>query len=196
MGHIHSWIRSSARGAVRRLLGRLLVGNRYANGGHLLIRAAAIRAAGGFRTDIAYGEDWEYWIRLALQGPFVAAAGKSPVLTVRQHAGGAYRRCAADPSAFVPCVEAICGNPALLSRFGARRVAAIRRRAELENAWIIGRELIRHDEAAKGRAWLRRSVCASPSAKRVALLAAACAIWLVPAGLRGPFRSYRGVSGS
>lgn len=180
----------------RDILERLLVRNLFANGGHLLIRATVVRAMGGFRTDIAYGEDWEFWIRLALQGGFVAVMGKSPVLCVRQHAGGAYQRCAADPSAFGPCMDAIFGNPALQARFDAGRLAAIHRRAEAENAWIIGREMIRHDKAAEGRAWLRRSVRGSPSAKRVALLAAACAIGLVPAGLRGPFRSYRGVSGS
>ena len=54
-------------------LRRLLVGNLFANGGHLLVRSEAIRAVGGFLPGIAYGEDWEFWIRIALRGPFVAA---------------------------------------------------------------------------------------------------------------------------
>ncbi len=41
------------------VLAGLLVRNRFANGGHLLIRNAALRAAGRFRTDLTYGEDWE-----------------------------------------------------------------------------------------------------------------------------------------
>lgn len=165
------------------LLPLLLVRNLFANGGHVLIRAEALLATGAFRTDIAYGEDWEFWIRLALQGPFIAVAGTTPVLYVRQHDMGAYRRLATDPASFAPCMDAIFGNPTLLVRFGATRLAAIRHRTDAENAWIIGRELIRHGETCEGRAWLRRSVRAAPTLKRAALLA----ISLFPIG---PFVPY------
>ncbi|MEJ0015064.1 MAG: glycosyltransferase family A protein [Acetobacteraceae bacterium] len=167
------------------LLPGLLVRNLFANGGHLLLRGEAVRAAGEFRPDISYGEDWEYWIRVALQGPFATVAGRAPVLFVRRHAGGAYRRLAADPAAFVSCMAAMFGNPAVLARFGQHRLAAIRRRADAENAWIIGRELLRHGEVPSGRSWLRRSVAAAPGARRAALLALA---HLLPG--HGPFARY------
>ena len=162
------------------ILPRLLVRNLLANGGHVLIRAEAVGA--GFRTDLAYGEDWEFWARLALQGLFAAVDG-APVLYVRQHDGGAYRRLASDPASFAPCMQAIFGNPALIARFGADRLAAIRRRTEAENAWVVGRELIRHGQPREGRAWLRRSLRAAPSIKRAALLAGS----LFPVG---PFVRY------
>jgi hypothetical protein len=88
-------------------------------------------------------------------------------------------------------MDAIFANPALLSRFGARRLAEIRRRTDAENDWIIGRELIRHGREADGRGWLRRSVRANATPKRVALLAAAELLGALPIGLRGPFRPYR-----
>lgn len=176
------------------VLERLLVGNLFANGGHLLLRAAVVQAMGGFLVGLTYGEDWEYWIRIAQQGAFVAAAGGGPVLFVRQHPGGAYQRLASDPGAFGPCMDAIFANPGLLARFGAVRLAGIRRRTEAENAWIIGRELIRHDRCVDGRAWLRRSVRACPTAKRAALLAVASMLPLMPAGLRGPFQPYKSKS--
>src|SRR4051794_9372681 len=70
------------------LLQHLLVQNLFANGGHLLIRSRAIKIAGGFRSDLSYGEDWEYWIRLALQGPFAALRSHpAPVLFVRETLG-------------------------------------------------------------------------------------------------------------
>jgi Glycosyl transferase family 2 len=172
------------------ILHRLLVRNLFANGGHLLLRSAAVHAAGGFIPGIAYGEDWEFWIRIALQGPFAAVRGRAPVLFVRQHPSGAYHRLAADPAAFAPCMEAIFGNPALLARFGPTRLAAIRQHTEAENHWIIGRELIRHGNDRAGRARLRRSVCANPTAKRLALLATAHVLPLLPISLHGPFRSY------
>ena len=65
-----------------RLLERLLTRNLFANGGHLLIRREAIEAAGDFRTDLVYGEDWEYWTRLAAPGEFVSVPSRSPLLFV------------------------------------------------------------------------------------------------------------------
>jgi len=87
-------------------------------------------------------------------------------------------------------MDAIFGNPALVARFGTARLAAIRRRAEAENCWIIGRELVRHGRAREGRAWLRRSAGEKPSLKRALLLAAAHALPALPRRLRGPFRAY------
>jgi glycosyltransferase involved in cell wall biosynthesis len=172
------------------ILQRLLVRNLFANGGHLLIRTEALQASEGFVAGLAYGEDWEFCIRIALQGPIAAAPGRAPVLFVRQHSGSAYQRLATDPAAFIPCMDAIFANPALLARFGAPRLAAIRRRTEAENHWIIGRELIRHGRAGEGRAWLRRSLRAAPSPKRAAMLAATHALALLPREWRGPFRPY------
>ncbi len=167
----------------------LLVRNLFANGGHLLIRREVIAAAGMFRAGIAYGEDWEYWIRIALQGPFAVVPGATPLLLVRQRAAGAYRRMAADPAMFAPCMAAIFGNPALAGRFGAAGLARIRRRTEAENAWIVGREMLRHGSGRAGLAWLGRSVVARPGMKRLALLALAAS----PLGRRrGPFRRYPG----
>jgi glycosyltransferase involved in cell wall biosynthesis len=184
--------RRARRPASGDILERLLVRNLFANGGHLLIRRAAVQEAGEFRPDLTYGEDWEYWIRIALQGPFAAVPGARPMLFVRQHPGGAYQSRASDPCAFSPCMQAIFCNPGLLARIGMRRLATIRRRADAENRWIIGRELIRHGRKAEGRNWLRRSVDAAPSPKRVALLAAAWLAPLLPPKLRGPFQPYRG----
>src|SRR4051794_31699721 len=97
------------------ILPRLLVRNLFANCGQLLLRTDAVDAADGFLPGIVYGEDWEFCIRIALQGPFASVAGKDPVLLVRRHAEGAYRRLAQSPGAFTPCMDAIFGNPALLT---------------------------------------------------------------------------------
>ena len=50
------------------LLRALLVRNQFANGGHLLIRRHKVETAGTFNPGLTYGEDWEYWIRLACFG--------------------------------------------------------------------------------------------------------------------------------
>ena len=178
------------------LLRALLVRNQFANGGHLLIRRTALDAAGWFLTHLRFGEDWEYWIRLALLGPFAATRGRTPVLFVRERMGGASLTMAARPDAYEPCMEAIFSSPGLgATRLGATRLAAtlgaeevarLRRLAEAENNWIVGRELIRHRKVEDGLRFLRRSVRARPSSRRLTLLAlATCRITSI-----GPFHPY------
>ncbi len=170
----------------------LLRRNHFANAGHLLIRRAAAIEAGPFCPGLAYGEDWDYLIRLALLGPFAAAPGRAPVLHVGSRPDGAYYRLATDPPAFAACLDVIFSNPAVLTRLGPARLATLRQRAEAESDWIIGRELIRHGRRRAGRDWLRRSVRALPSARRLLLFAGAHALPLLPRPLRGPFASYPG----
>ncbi|WP_158292335.1 glycosyltransferase family 2 protein [Paracraurococcus ruber] len=174
------------------LLERLLVENLFANGGHLLLRRDALRQAGPFLPHLRYGEDWEYWIRLSLLGPWTAVADTAPVLFVRQRAGSAFHRMARDPAAFAPAMLAIWGNPALEARLGPARFTAIRRRAEAENDWVVGRELIRHGQRAAGLEKLRASLAQAPTPKRAVLLAAAHAMPLLPRALHGPFVAYPG----
>lgn len=182
-------VRQAVHGDV---LERLLWRNRFANPGQVLIRRDAATRVGRFREDLRYGEDWEYLARLASLGWFAVAAGTQPVLHVRVRPDGASGRFGHDPSAFQACLDAIFANPALGERFSLMQFAALRARAEAESHWVIGRELIRHGQTAQGRAWLRRSVVAQPSARRIALLATAHTLSLLPTPLHGPFVPYEG----
>jgi glycosyltransferase involved in cell wall biosynthesis len=168
------------------LLKRLLVRNLFANGGHFLIRRSAIEAAGGFRADLRYGEDWEYWTRLASGGSFAAAASRDPVLFVRERPGSAYHRLATDQANFVPALDAMYANPDIARRFGPGRLAALRRRANAEVDWVVGRELVRHGLCSEGRLRLGRSLRQVPTLKRVGL--AALSLMRI-----GPFRPYPAV---
>ena len=184
-------IRSSGGGRVWRpasgdLLKSLLVRNLFANGGHLLIRRYTVETAGTFDPGLSYGEDWEYWVRLARFGSFAAVHTRAPVLFVRERHDGACRGKAIRPESFVPCVDAIFNAPALKSRFSAEDLARLRQRAEAESDLVVGRELLRHGKVSEGRHYLRRSVVAAPSLKRITLLTAAS----LPMMRIGPFRSY------
>jgi glycosyltransferase involved in cell wall biosynthesis len=154
----------------RDLLPRLVVGNVFANGGHVLIRAAAWRAAGPFSTTLSYGEDWEFWLRLALQGPFAAISG-TPALFVRRRAGSKMHGGATLPQTYRPVLEAIRSNPGIAARLGIRRFARLCRRAEAEFAWTMGRELLRRDRVREAWAPLRRGVFGRPRPLRLMLLA-------------------------
>jgi glycosyltransferase involved in cell wall biosynthesis len=165
------------------VLERLLTQNRFANGGHLLIRREAVEAAGEFRRDLRYGEDWEYWVRLALNGEFAAIRSRAPVLFVRERLGSSMLSHATDPDAYRPAIEAIHLNPMIGVRVGRSRLAYLRRRADAETAWSVGRELIRHGQQRDGRRWLGQSVRAAPSLRRLALIGLS---W----PRLGPFRPY------
>ena len=171
---------------------RLLVENLFANGGHLLIRAHAAAQLGGFRSDLRFGEDWEYWCRLALCGEVAVVPGADPLLFVRQRGSGAYLRMATDPKAFAPCTDAIFGNPLLRRRFAPARLRRLRATTQAENGWIVGREAIRHGRFAEGRRSLRLSWIRKPSAKRAVLLAIAHLLPHLPGRWVGPFRPYGG----
>ncbi len=170
---------------------RLLVENLFANGGHLLIRTHAIRAAGRFRGDLRFGEDWEYWCRLALLGPFAVVPGPA-LLFVRQRSSGAFLRMATDPGSLAPCTEAIFNNPELARRLDPHRLSALRALTDAENNWIVGREQVRHRRRAAGLRCLRRSFQVHPSLKRGILLVLAHLLPVLPHRLAGPFRPYGG----
>ncbi len=164
----------------------LLRQNLFANGGHVLIRRSAATAVGGFNHDLRYGEDWEYWTRLARLGSFAAVESGKPLLFVRERHDGAYLNMAANPASFTPCMDAIFNAPELCQDLGDAAARELRRRAEAENDWIVGRELIRHGRDAEGRRFLRRSVRAAPSPRRLVLLA----LGSLPVPRPGPFRRY------
>ena len=166
------------------LLERLLIQNQFANGGHLLIRQEAVQATGNFRNDLSYGEDWEYWTRLAAHGEFAAVRSRIPILFVRERFGSAVLSNATNPAAYRPAMEAIQCNPIIAARLGRSRMPYLHRRAEAEMAWTIGRELVRHGHRLDGRRWLGRSIRDAPSLRRLLLIGLS---WF----RFGPFRPYR-----
>lgn len=166
------------------LLERLMIRNLFANGGHLLIRHEVVQAAGDFRRDLSYGEDWEYWTRLALLGEFVSVQSRTPLLFARERAGSAMLTRAMDPAAYRAAIDAIHRNAAIANRLGSSRLLRLRHRADAETAWAVGRELIRHGQQRAGQRWLGRSVVSAPSVRRLLLISLS---WL----RIGPFRPYR-----
>jgi glycosyltransferase involved in cell wall biosynthesis len=50
---------------------RLLVGNFITSGSNVMLRASAIESVGRFDRNLKSIEDWDYWLRVAAQWPFV-----------------------------------------------------------------------------------------------------------------------------
>lgn len=163
------------------LLRPLLHANRFLNGGHVLARRSAVRRAGGFLHHLSFGEDWEFWVRLAMQGRFAALPNARPVLFARERRDGACHPRAADPAAYRPPMQAIFGNPALQARFDPPALQRLRSRAEAEASWTAGRALLRQGRITTAWPWLLRSIVRLPRLRRIALLTAVSASAALPA---------------
>jgi glycosyltransferase involved in cell wall biosynthesis len=158
----------------RDLLAQLMLGNLFANGGHVLIRGAAWVSAGPFREDLAFAEDWEFWLRLALQGPFLGLGGP-PLLFVRRRTGSLMHMSATRVEAYRPALAAVAANGVIAARLGSTRFAQLLRQAELELSWTLGREMLRRGDPAGARPLLWRGLWSRPRPQRLALLALALA---------------------
>ncbi|WP_170411383.1 glycosyltransferase [Ruegeria atlantica] len=123
------------RGADNRLLvpqhdqlAALLRKNFIVNGGALALRAEIARQSGGFDESLTNGEDWEFWCRVALIGPFAVVAGPA-LLFYRQVASGAnYMTRGPVFSRRVPCIDKVADNPAMQQEFGSRLRRLLRAR--------------------------------------------------------------------
>ena len=158
----------------RRLLPRLILGNLFANGGHMLIRASAWARAGGFREDLRFAEDWEAWLRLALQGPLLPLGGP-PLLFVRRRQGSLMDGAATRLAAYEPAFAAVADNTELAARLGAARLAHLLHRSRRELFWTVGREMLRRGQSRKALPFLWRGLAGRPRPQRIAILGKAWA---------------------
>ena len=161
------------------LLPRLLLGNLFANGGHVLIRADAWSKAGVFREDVRFCEDWEFWPRLMMQGRCVGVGG-APQLFVRRRAGSLMHSRALRHESYRPALDAIASNEALAAHLGEARFRRLLRQAEIELDWTIGREMLRRGDPVAARPLLWRGFWGRPRPQRMAILAIALASRATP----------------
>jgi glycosyltransferase involved in cell wall biosynthesis len=157
-------------------LARLIPSNRFANGGHVLIRRSAWQATGGFGEDLGFAEDWEFWPRLRLQGPFQSVQG-APVLLVRRRAGSLMHNSAINPGAYEPALAAMAGNAGLTHALGPVRLRRIVCRARRELNWTIGREMLRRGTPQAALPLLLRGFFGQFRPQRTAVLIRAAWAW-------------------
>lgn len=123
-------------------LSHLIHRNVFVNGGTVCMRTGAARAVGGFTERLSFGEDWEFWCRLALLGDFVALPGVV-ALAYRQRAEGANSQKAGTATRpnFSP-VNAIFSNVMITSHFTAEETRRARRVAEANLFWSAARNAL------------------------------------------------------
>ena len=152
--------------------------NLLPTGGAAMIRADALRDAGGFDPTLVMAQDWECWCRLALRGPFVKIGG-DPVIEYRIRAGSVSRVKAVEPSSQAAATEAAFGHPEIRRRVPAARARRLRRRREANILYLVGIEAIRAHHRARARRSLAGCLLRQPAHARAGLLLVLCTIrWL------------------
>ncbi len=135
--------------------------------GSVMFRRDAYERAGGYRAQFYYGQDWDLWYRLALQGKFqlvpevlyrarISADGISVEAREAQTAlgklsvAGIYARNRGD------------SEETILTRAAAiRKVQRKKRNARADGYYFIG-ETLRRNGDVRARRYLRAAIAASP----------------------------------
>ncbi len=155
------------------VLETMLRGNFLANGGHVLIRAEAARALGGFDPGIRLSEDWEFWCRLAARGEFAFIGNEPEVFSLRVRPGSSSGGLSVDWANHQPCLAAITGNPEIRARFDARTWRRLVRSMRASGMWEAGRVNFTMRRFGPARRLMLGALRIEPTPKRVVMLTAA-----------------------
>ncbi|WGD53820.1 glycosyltransferase [Bradyrhizobium sp. CB1650] len=154
------------------VLQRLAAGNFIVNGGIMLVRADAFRAAGGFDVSLRYCEDWHCWCRLAAIGEF--AFVPKLLLDYRLHTANTMNAAVRTPQDFFPAVARVFDDELILARLPEGAAARLRQAAEIHLVTYSATQAVRFGRYREALAYLgmvgRRSAKAMPrSAIKIAL---------------------------
>jgi glycosyltransferase involved in cell wall biosynthesis len=128
---------------------RHLIAKNFIACGAICIRTDVARRIGGFNATLKWGEDWEFWCRLAALGDF-AAMPNDIVLMYRQHRGSANFRLRNSPlRPNFKAIDAVYSNPAICRYFSSAEVKRRRRLAQIDAFWTAARNTYVRGGAAK-----------------------------------------------
>jgi glycosyltransferase involved in cell wall biosynthesis len=123
---------------------RHLIAKNFIVCGAICIRTEAARSVRGFSPALKWGEDWEFWCRLAVLGDFVALPG-DVVLLYRQHFSSANFKLKNSPlRPNFKAIEAVYSNPAVQARFSSAELKSRRRLAQIDAFWTGARNACVH----------------------------------------------------
>lgn len=146
------------------VLERLASGNFIVNGGVMLVRADAFRAAGGFDVSLRYCEDWHCWCRLAALGEF--AYVPKLLLDYRLHTANTMNAAVRTPQDFFPAVARVFDDELILGKLPSGAAARLRRAAEIHLVTYAATQAVRVGRYREALAYLgmvgQRSLKAMP----------------------------------
>ena len=154
------------------VLERLAAGNFIVNGGIMLVRTNAFRAAGGFDISLRYCEDWHCWCRLAALGDF--AYVPKLLLDYRLHTANTMNAAVRTPQDFFPAVARVFDDELILGKLPAGAAPRLRQAAEIHLVTYAATQAVRFGRYRQALDYLgmvgRRSPKAMPrAAAKIAL---------------------------
>jgi glycosyltransferase involved in cell wall biosynthesis len=123
---------------------RHLIAKNFIVCGAICIRTDAARLVGGFNPMLNWGEDWEFWCRLATLSDF-AAMPDDIVLLYRQHFSSANFRLRNSPlRPNFKAIDAVYSNPDIRRRFSPAELRRRHRLARIDSFWTGARNAFVH----------------------------------------------------
>ena len=149
------------------ILEAMLQNNFLANGGHVLVRTEAARRVGGFDERLRLSEDWEFWCRLALEGPFAYIGAEPECLYLRVAPTSASGGMARNWDAHQPALQAVLGNPNIQARFTPRNWRRRTKEVGAVHLWEAARVNFTLRQFSQARRMMLAVLLSRPTAKRL-----------------------------
>lgn len=119
-------------------LRHLVARNFICNGGALCMRTAAAREVGGFDPELRFGEDREFWCRVAVLSDFVFVP--ETFLKYRVRPSGANNSLAGTATRInTDAIDRIFGSPEIRAQFTERDLRALEHKAYANDHWSAAR---------------------------------------------------------
>ena len=150
------------------VLDTMLRANFLANGGHVLIRTSAARRAGGFDKRLRLSEDWEFWCRLALQGPFTYIGSEPECLQLRVAPTSVSGGLSQDWQAHQPAIDTVLGNPAFRARYAPADWVRLEDEVRCTHLWEAARVNFTLRRFPPARRMMLEVLRRRPQVKRIA----------------------------
>lgn len=166
----------------------------FSNGGQLMIRRGAVEAAGGYVPTLRLNEDWEFWCRIAAQGPVGYIGSDAEVLRLRVHPDSAATRLSPDWENHRLSIERVLDNPDLARRFAPRAWKTIRQGTYAAYMFEAGRQNFRLRNFARARSLMLGALRLHPTKRTLAIFALAQASQLLGRPLIGRLRFKEGTA--
>ena len=145
--------------------------------GAICIRRATLKTMEGFHEGLRVAEDWEYWCRLALKGPF-QYLGPTPLMEYRIHPKSITRTQGVSLKHVRLSVEAVFSNPDVQDRLG-KRATRLKRRAISSMFSFVANQHLRTRNWGTARQYLTAALLRKPHrAREWFLLICALFHWL------------------
>lgn len=166
-----------------------IVHNRvFWNAGQMAIKTETVRAVGGYNENLAFNEDWEFFVRLAAMGDCIFIGPQEEILRhqVRQSSVAPTRSPVWENH--LPAIETVFGNQTIEQRFSRQEWASMRAEVTAGAMFECGRQNFIKRRFGAALSLMLRSMFVKVSKRRLAFFALAIGSSVLRTPLHGRLR--------